>query len=203
MEKFFSNAGWATWSQTLVVLVGVVFALITLHRSAEDRRVTASLEFSRRYFLDQPPLSIIAGHLRNVQYSVVQDAKKKIPNYNQTTDKAAGFAQLFSAAQPMVMDKIKSDSELAKQYDAVANFFRAAALCVEAGACDGDTMVKLLASEMLAFYNAVCPYMEYDEDSYKDEDTSPVFLRFLVKRASYRDEKDYFCRVKLQTYLRS
>ena len=202
MGKFFSNAGRATWAQTLVVLVSVVVALITLHRNAEDRRVTASLEFSRRYFLDQPPLSVAAGHLRNVQYSVVQEAKTKIPKYNQTTDKAAGFTQLFAAAQPMVMEKIKSDSELAKQYDAVANFFRAAILCVDAGSCDGDTMVKLLASEMLAFYNAVCPYMEYDEDSYNYEDTSPVFLQFLVNRANRRDEKGYFCRVKLQTFLK-
>jgi hypothetical protein len=202
MGKFFSNAGWATWAQTLFVLVGVVVALITLHRSVEDRRVTTSLDFSRRYFLDERPLSVIAGHLRNIQYLVVQDAKKKIVNYNQTTDKAAGFTQLFDTAQPMVMHKIKSDTELVKQYSVAAYFFRAAVLCVEAGACDGDTMVNLLASEMLAFYNAVCPYMEYDENLFNNEDTSPVFIRFLVNQANYRDEKLYFCRVKLQTYLK-
>jgi hypothetical protein len=201
--EVFSNAGWATWVQTLVVLIGVVIALITLHRSVEDRRVTASLEFSHRYFLGDRPLSVTAGHLRNVQYLVVQDAKRKIPNYNQTTEKAAGFTQLFATAQPMVLDKIKSDIELGKQYDAVASFFRAAVLCVEAGACDEDTMVKLLAPEMLAFYNAVCPYIEYDEDSYNDEDTSSVFLRFLVNSGNYRDEKMYFCRVKLQIYLKA
>lgn len=62
-------------------------------------------------------------------------------------------------------------------------------------------MVKLLSSEMLAFYNAVCPYMEDQEITFNNQEESPQFLQFLVVKSNIRDPNQYFCRDKLGAHL--
>jgi hypothetical protein len=69
-------------------------------------------------------------------------------------------------------------------------------VCVEAGVCDRATAVKLLAWELLGFYNAVCPFQEEQARNYGYDEDSVRYLNFLVRLAKYKSS-DLFCREKL------
>jgi len=76
-------------------------------------------------------------------------------------------------------------------------FFDALILCVGSKVCDSDTVVKLMGDELRSFYNAVCPYIDQENMTYKNSETSERFLRFLIHNAGYKNPAtDYFCRDK-------
>jgi len=200
MRKFFLDAAFATWVQNLVIIISVLVAYMTLKDSDVNLRITNSTAFAQRYVLDKPSLSVSAAELIIAQYNTVQDAKKTITGYSQDAAKASAWDKLFEVARPMVLTKISSDSTLSGEYSDVASFFRSLIACVDAQVCDKDTAVKLLAGEMLAFYNAVCPYIEVQEQKFNNKDESAQFLVFLTS-AGYTDQNAYFCRSQLNTIL--
>jgi hypothetical protein len=188
---FFSNAAFATWVQNVIIVISVIVAVLTLKDSDVNLRIANSTAFAQRYVLDKPSLSVYAADLRVAQFEAVQDAKRQISNLNG----------LFEIARPLVLNRIRSDSKLTSKYSDVANFFRSFIACVDSNVCDRDTAKKLLSSELLAFYNAVCPYIEYQEQTFNHEDESPQFLDFLVNSSGHTDAEEYFCRAKLGAFL--
>lgn len=201
IKAFFSDAVTALWIQNLIVVLSVIVAFFALRDTDSNLRRANSVTLAQRYFLEKPALSVQATELRRAQYNVVQDAKKAIPNYNQEANRAAGWSQLFEKARPMVLENIRNSPDLTNKYHEVVNFFMSAIACVQAEVCERDTAVRLLSAEMLAFYNAVCPYMEGQEVAFDHEDESPQFLNFLVIVAGERNSNNYFCRDKLGSYL--
>ena len=186
MGKFFSDPAWATWAQTFIVTLSVIVAILTLRDTDANSKTANSMTFVQRYYLDKPALSVSAASMRAMQYNTVQEAKKLIENYNQEANIAAGWGQLFEKARPLVAKKIKASADLVRKYEDITRFFQSVIFCSQSQVCDKDVLVKLIAPEMLAYYNAVCPYMEYTEISLNNEDESPQFLGFLVNVAGYK-----------------
>jgi hypothetical protein len=198
---FFSNAAFATWVQNVIIVISVIVAVLTLKDSDVNLRIANSTAFAQRYVLDKPSLSVYAADLRVAQFEAVQDAKRQISNFDQDRARADNWNGLFEIARPLVLNRIRSDSKLTSKYSDVANFFRSFIACVDSNVCDRDTAKKLLSSELLAFYNAVCPYIEYQEQTFNHEDESPQFLDFLVNSSGHTDAEEYFCRAKLGAFL--
>jgi len=182
---FFSNGGYATWFQSLIIVVSVIVAVYAIQATDTNQSKTNSVLFAQRYFTDRPTLANAALRLRISQYVQVQEAKKMIAGYDDRKD--TGFGGLFEVARPLVRQKIQSSSELQADYQAVNDFFSGFLVCVGAGVCDRTTGVRLLGWELLGFYNAVCPYHD---------------LSFLVDSAHYKDpDTQYFCRDRLTRLL--
>jgi hypothetical protein len=133
-----------------------------------------------------------------MQFSIVKLTEKSINNYSRDTD--PNLIKLFEVARPLVLKKMTEDSggDLRREYQIVEPYFLSVALCVEAGACDTKATVLLLAEEMQAFYNAVCPYHEELERTSNNQGDSAHILSFLINVAHYTNiYKDYFCRERV------
>jgi len=200
IADFFSNGGYATWFQSLIIVVSVVVAVYAIKATDSNQAKTNSVLFAQRYFTERPTLANATLRLRISQYVLVQEARKKIPGYDDRKD--IGFGGLFEVARPLVRQRIESNSELQADYQAVNDFFSGFLVCVSAGVCDRATGVRLLAWELLGFYNAVCPYQESLAREYGYDEDSDRYLSFLVYSAEYRDpDTQYFCRDRLTRLL--
>ena len=200
IAAFLSNGGYATWFQSLIIVVSVVVAVYAVQETDSNQSKTNSVLFAQRYFTERPTLANAALRLRISQYVQVQEAKKMIDGYDDRKD--ADFGGLFEVARPLVRQKIKSSPELQADYQAVNDFFSGFLVCVGAGVCDRATGVRLLGWELLGFYNAVCPYQESVARDYGYDEDSDRYLSFLVDSAQYRDlGTQYFCREKLTRFL--
>jgi hypothetical protein len=200
IADFFSNGGYATWFQSLIIVVSVIVAVYAIQATDTNQSKTNSVLFAQRYFTDRPTLANATLRLRVSQYVQVQEAKKMIVGYDDRKD--IGFGGLFEVARPLVRQKIQSNSELQADYQAVNDFFSGFLVCVGAGVCDRATGVRLLGWELLGFYNAVCPYQESVSRDYGYDEDSDRYLSFLVDSAHYNDpDTQYFCRDRLTRLL--
>lgn len=196
---FFSNGGYATWVQSLIVVGSVAVAIYAIKDSDTNVTVTNSLDLAKKYFTDKPTLASASLRLRISQYQQVQQAKKSIGGYDAKKD--PGFAQLFRVAAPLVVQQIQQNSNLQDDYNSLNDFFSGLTICVTNKVCDPSTSVNLLAWEVLGFYNAVCPYMEEVSHQFRYDEDSPRYVAFLVK-AGYRDQESlYFCKDAVAVYL--
>lgn len=182
MRSFFSNAVYATWFQSVILVVTVYMAMLTIRANHHENAVNNANQVVQRYYVGSPTLFSYTNDLSHAQYSVVQDAKAKILNYNPDHDK--NLIKLFEVARPMVLKKFNEDEDLRHKYEAVEPYFVSTVVCVDAGACDEGTIVNLLAEDLRRFYNAVCSYQSGDQDSAGD---SYRLVFFLVKRAHFAD----------------
>jgi hypothetical protein len=200
MKNFFSNSGYATWFQSVIVVLSVLVAALAISSSDRQASVSNTITITQHYFTGTPALVEQASELRREQFNAVQEAKKKIPNYS--TDADSTFAELFKVARPLVNSKIKNDDHLRKQYEAVEPYFILVVLCVNSGACSARVVNASLSEEIRAFYNAVCAYQEELERAQKNDRDSQLFVQFLTKTAGYTDlNRHYFCREKAAHYL--
>jgi hypothetical protein len=200
--EFFSNAAYATWAQTVIIVCGVLVAVVAMRHTDQTASVTNSMLFSQRYFLEKPSVSNVSLALRTKQFEIVQQAKTKISGYNDENERQAGWENVFRIARPLVAENIRNDPELKAKYEAGYDFFTSLFICLETEACDKVTATRMLAVEAKGFYNATCPYMEYLEAKYGHDEESPRFFDFLVGVAGFKDLKsDYFCREKVRAYL--
>jgi hypothetical protein len=200
IATFFSNGGYATWFQSLIIIVSVIVAVYAIQATDSSQSRRNSVLFAQRYFTDRPTLANAALRLRISQYLQVQEAKKRISGYDDRKD--AGFGELFEVARPLVRQKIVDTPELQADYQAVNDFFSGLLVCIGAGVCDRATAVRLLGWELLGFYNAVCPYQESVARTYGYDEDSDRYLGFLVDSAHYMDpDKQYFCRDRLTSLL--
>jgi hypothetical protein len=192
LRTFFSNGGYATWIQSVIIIVSVLVAIYSIRETESNLSVTNSVGLAQKYFTEQPMLASANLRLRISQFGQVQEAKKTINGYDEKAD--AGFDRLFEAARPLVRKKIEDTPALQNDYHALDFFFSAMFICTSAAVCDRPISVRLLALEVLGFFNAVCPYMGSDEDT-------PRYIAFLVESANYRDSNQYFCRDRLSNYV--
>jgi len=200
ITDFLSNGGYATWFQSLIVVVSVVVAVYAIKESDTNVAVSNTVELAQKYFTDKPTLASASLRLRIAQYQAVQEAKKKIADYDQTAD--ANLDRLFKAARPLVVKQISETKSLLDDYRSVDDFFSGVLVCVKNSVCDQTISVKLLGWEMLGFYNAACSYMEWSGREYKYDEDSPRYVAYLVDFAGYKDaNKQYFCRDQLVRHL--
>jgi hypothetical protein len=191
MRAFFSNGGYATWFQSLVVVISVAVAAWAIRQTDINMAVSNSVGLAQRYFTERPPLASANLRLRISQYMQVQEAKKSFaPRYDPQMDQ--DYSRLFEVAQPLVSKEIIEKTSLQDDYNALNDFFSAVLICVENTVCDRATTVKLLAWEILGYYNAVCPFMKEGARKYGRDEDSPRYLGFLL--TVYDDRKMYFCR---------
>ena len=198
MKAFFSNGGYATWFQTIVVVISVIVAVLAIKSSDTNQTVSNSTLLAQKYFADKPALASASLRLRISQYVQVQEAKKTFPVYEAKSD--PNFGSLFERARPFVRKKIEDSTDLQADYLALNDFFSGVLVCVEAGVCDKGSAVKLLGWEMLGFYNAVCPYQEEQSRAFGYDEDSERYLTFLVDYAHYKSP-DFFCRERLTTHV--
>jgi hypothetical protein len=204
VAAFFSNAAYATWAQTALVVISIFVAVIALRHTDRAIGVTNSTLLAQRYFLDHPSGVQASLVLRTRQYEMVQEAKKKIPNYDDKKASQAGWEDVFVIARPLVTARIKDDPKLRDDYVTGRNFFTSLFVCVESGACDRDTAVEMLGEEARGFYLATCSYMERTDSGFEGDEDSQNFVAFLVDYAHFRDsQKYYFCRTKVDEYLKT
>jgi hypothetical protein len=199
LVTFFSNAGYATWFQSLIVILSVGVAAYAIRETSANVAISNSVTLAQKYFTDKPTLASASLRLRISQFQQVQEAKKTITNYDPQRDR--NFDRLFEAARPLVRKQIVDNLSLQDDYNALNDFFSSVFICVSNGVCEGITSVKLLASEVYGFYNAACPFMEETALKYKNDEDSPRYIAFLVRVAGYgTDRKNYFCRDELTHY---
>jgi hypothetical protein len=189
---FFSNGGYATWFQSLIVVASVIVAVYSIKETDNGSAISTSKELALKYFTERPILANANLEMRVAQYQQVQEAKKLILGYDQTSDK--NFDHLFEVARPLVEKTIRENKKLTDDYQALDSFFSGVLMCVENGLCDQTSVVKLLRWEALGFYNASCPFMEADAQKYGYDEDTPRYLAFFAGPAGYKSEKDYFCR---------
>jgi hypothetical protein len=193
LTSFFSNAGYATWVQSLIIIVSVGVAAYAIRETDTNVAISNSVALAQKYFTDKPTLASASLRLRISQFQQVQEAKKLISNYDPQTDR--NYDHLFEAARPRVRKQISETASLQEDYNTLNDFFSAVFICVSNGVCDRTTSVKLLALEVLSFYNAVCPFMEEAAQKYKNDEDSPRYIAFLIGVAGYSaDRSNYFCR---------
>jgi hypothetical protein len=200
LVAFFSNGGYATWVQSALIIASVAVAAYAIKETDTNVAVSNAAGLAQKYFTDKPTLASATLRLRISQYEQVQAAKKQI-GYDQEKD--ADFDRLFEAARPLVHKTISEKPSLQDDYHVLNDFFSGVMICVANDVCDRATSVKLLALEILTFYNAACPFMEETGKIYSfvDED-SPRYIAFLTDKAAYKPEKSrYFCRAGLANYL--
>lgn len=192
LAAFLSNGGYATWFQSLIVVVSVAVAVWAIKETDTNAAVSTSVGLAEKYFTEKPTLASASLRLRISQYQQVQEAKKTINGYDPKND--PDYTQLFKTAQPLVAAQISKNSNLQDDYNVLNDFFSAVLICAKNRVCDQTTSIKLLAWEILGYYNAVCPFMkDYGRQFGYDEDT-PRYIAFLVGVAGYADPKLYFCR---------
>jgi heme exporter protein D len=198
---FFSNGGYATWVQSALIIASVAVALYAVKETDANAAVSNAVGLAQKYFTDKPTLASASLRLRIAQYEQVQEAKKQIGNnYNQAKD--PDYDRLFEAARPLVQKTFSEKTNLQDDYHVVNDFFSGVMLCVANDVCDKATSVKLLAWEMIGFYNAACPFMEENGKVYSFDEDSPRYIAFLVKTAAFGpDKSQYFCRTELASYL--
>lgn len=202
LAAFFSNAGYATWVQSLIVIGSVAVAIFAIKETNTNVAISNSLDLAKKYFTDKPTLASANLRLRISQYQQVQQAKKTISGYDREKD--VGFAELLKAAGPLVAKQIKESANLQDDYNSLNDFFSGYMVCVTNKVCDRVTSVNLLAWEVLGFYNAACPYMEDLGRQYRYDDDSPRYVAFLVDVAGYKDQRSqYFCKDAVASHLSS
>jgi hypothetical protein len=194
LRAFFSNGGYATWFQTLVVVLSVVVAIIAMRETDNNQSIANSTILAQKYFSEKPTLASASLRLRISQYVQVQEAKKTFQSYDSSHD--TDFVALFERARPLVRKRINDSNDLQSDYQALNDFFSGLLVCVDAQVCDKATAVKLLGLELLGFYNAVCPYLEEQGINFGYDEDSERYLTFLVDYAHY-NRPDFFCREKL------
>jgi len=100
IENFLSNSGYATWSQTIIVILSVLLAYITLVSNDRNINVANALSFVQKYYLESNSLALKSLSLRVNQFDRVQEAKTLIVGYDPNSD--ASFNILFEKARPLV-----------------------------------------------------------------------------------------------------
>jgi hypothetical protein len=199
LASFFSNGGYATWFQSLIVVLSVLVAVYAIKETDTNVVVSNAVGLAQKYFTEKPTLASANLRLRVSQFELVQEAKKQIDGYDPQRD--AHFDRLFEVARPLVRKQIINTPGLKDDFNAVNDFFSAVFVCVANGVCDQRTSVKLLAREVLGFYNATCPYMQETNLKYGDDDDSRRYIAFLVGFANLKAEKSqFFCRDELARY---
>lgn len=198
LRAFFSNGGYATWFQTLVVVLSVVVAIVAIRKGDANQTTANSILLAQKYFAEKPSLASASLRLRISQYVQVQEAKKTFGTYEPKSD--PNFAALFERARPLVTKRIQESAELQADFQSLSDFFAGLLICTEAAVCDRATAIKLLGWELLGFYNAVCPYQEEQARSFGYDEDSERYLTFLVDHAHYTSS-DFFCREKLAAHV--
>jgi hypothetical protein len=197
MRSFFSNAAYATWIQSVILVITVVVALLTIRANHHENSVNNTNQVLQRYYTGSPTLFSYTNDLVSAQWSVVQNAKHKIPNYDSEQDR--DFVKLFEVAHPLVLEKFEKEPILRQKYEALQPFFVATVLCVDAEACDQPSTVALLGEDIRRFYNAVCAYQGKDKASASD---TQHLISFLVNAAHFTDlYHDYFCPEQVEPLL--
>jgi hypothetical protein len=166
--RFFNNPSYATWAQSAVVLLSVLIAVLALQHTDTNQSVQASLSFGQRFFLDNPSPANASLTLRTTQFKLVQDSKQKLSNYDPSTDK--GYTALFRIAYPSVRESISSDPKLQDLVHQVDNFFSPLFACIDQKVCEKQTALNMLGFEILTFFNAVCPYLEEEDRTYRNRE---------------------------------
>ncbi len=200
LKAFFSNGGYATWVQSVIVIVSVFVAIYAIKETDTNVAVSNAVGLAQKYFTDKPTTASASLRLRIAQYEQVQVAKKQIVGYDQKKD--GNLDGLFEVARPLVLKSISENSNLQDDYHVLNDFFSGVMLCVANNVCDQATSVKLLSDEILGFYNAACPYMEEIGKTYSHDENSPRYIAFLIEKARIgTDKSQYFCRSALANYL--
>jgi hypothetical protein len=199
LARFLNNASYATWVQSVVVLLSVFIAVVALQHTDANQTVQSSLSFGQRFFLDNPSPANASLTLRTNQFKLVQDAKQKLENYDPASDK--GFTALFRAAAPMIKQSIGNDPKLQDLVHQVDNFFSPLFVCIDQHVCDRQTALNMLSFEILTFFNAVCPYMEEEDRTFHNRENMDRYMSFLVDIAGYRDPDTHVCKESLGAFL--
>jgi hypothetical protein len=76
LRAFFSNGGYATWIQTVVVAVSVGVAVLAIRETDTNQSIANSSLLAQKYFSEKPTLASGSLHLRIAQFVQVQEAKK-------------------------------------------------------------------------------------------------------------------------------
>jgi hypothetical protein len=200
LRAFFSNGGYATWCQSLIVVASVAVAVYAIKKADTNLVVSNAAALSQKYFAEKPSLASASLRLRISQYLQVQEAKKAIVGYDSQSD--IHFDRLFEVARPLVRKQIADNANLQEDFNSVNDFFSGMFVCVANSVCDQTTSVQLLAREVLGFYNATCPFMQEAAQRYQIDDVSPRYVAFLIRVANNSaDRSSFFCRDELSRYV--
>jgi hypothetical protein len=189
---FLSNGGYATWVQTIVVLVSVGITYLALRDTDTIQEKQTTIDLARKYYSDQPPPAMALLRLTNAQLDVVAKAKASIKDYNSKADPEN--AKLFAVVEPMLKARLDGDATLKADYETMRAVYYSVATCIDTRACGTEFTGAMFGPTILRFYNATCPYMKEISTDLSHVNDNSNMLDFLQNAANIADQSSYLCR---------